>query len=259
MFSRADAYERFMGRWSRSLASMLVAYAEVHDGDVVLDVGSGTGSLARALCDVGPSVRVSGVDASADYVRYAAHELADARVQFELGDAQQLRFAAASFDKTLSALVLNFVPEPARALSEMSRVTKPAGVVAAAVWDYPEGMQMLRLFWDEAVALDPASAPRDEAHMPLSKQDELAALFRQQGLEDVRASPLTAALHFASFDDYWSPFLLGQGPAGNYLAGLSEPHRIQLERRLRERLLGAGPDGTIELQARAWAVKGTVP
>jgi hypothetical protein len=120
-------------------------------------------------------------------------------------------------------------------------------------------MEMLRVFWDEAIALDPASAPRDEAHMPVCKQGELAALFRRAGLNDVTEAPLTVTLHFATFEDYWEPFLLGQGPAGAYVAHLPKERQAQLAQRLRTRLLGGGPDHPIELRARAWAVRGFVP
>ena len=154
MFSAGDAYERFMGRWSRELAPLLVAFAEVRNGDEVLDVGSGTGALTRAVAAAAPISRIVGIDAAAPYVAFAqAHHPGDL-IRFEVGDAQQLRFLGGSFHKTLSLLVLNFIPDPATALSEMIRVTRPGGSVTAAVWDYGQEMEMLRVFWDEAVALN---------------------------------------------------------------------------------------------------------
>jgi hypothetical protein len=141
----------------------------------------------------------------------------------------------------------------------MARVTHPGGVAAAAVWDYGEGMEMLRVFWDEAVALDPASKPKDERHMPLCRPGELAELWRAQGLLDVREEPLVVPLTFSSFEDFFSPFLEGQGPAGAYVATLPEGIRRELEQRLRRRLLGGGGDQPITLNARAWAVRGVVP
>ena len=153
---------------------------------------------------------------------------------------------------------MNFIPDPAKALSEMVRVTRPGGTVAAAVWDYGDGMEMLRVFWDEAVALDPSIDARDERHMPLCRQGELGALWRQGGLTDVVEVPLVTETPFASFDDFWSPFLTGQGPAGAYVASLPEARRQMLRDRLRARL-APGADGLLKLRARAWAVKGVVP
>ena len=259
IFAESDAYERFMGRWSRRAAPLLVRFVSVDEGDSVLDVGSGTGALAFALADAIPAVRVTGVDPSDGYVRYAQARTPDDRVRFFVGDAQALRIPAASVDKTLSLLVMNFIPDPVKALREMVRVTRPGGVVAAAVWDYGEGMEMLRVFWDEAVALDSTIAARDERNMPLCRQGELAALWRANGLQRVEELPITIELTFASFDDYWRPFLGGQGPAGAYAASLSEPRRAALEARIHRRLLGTRQDGPFTLQGRAWAVKGVVP
>lgn len=259
MFSAADAYERFMGRWSRPLAPLLVRFAEVRDGDALLDIGSGTGALAGALAAAAPSSRIVGVDPAASYVAFAQSRHPGHLVRFEEGDAQQLGFPDASFDRTLSLLVLNFIPDRAKALSEMARVTRPGGVVAAAVWDYGKGMEMLRLFWDEAVALNPSAGPSDERHMPLCRSGELAALWREHGLQNVKEDSLTIETRFSSFDDYWSPFLEKQGPAGAYVAGLSPGAREQLQQRLRRRLLGDGPDRPIVLTARACAVRGVVP
>ncbi len=258
MFSRADAYERFMGRWSRLLAPALVTFSEVQDGDAVLDVGCGTGALSRAVLDTTRAARVTGVDPSADYVALAEQKIGDPRVRFEVGDAQQLGLRDATFDKTLSMLVLNFVPDHARAVKQMIRVTRLGGLVVAAVWDYGDGMEMLRVFWDEATRMDPAIAPRVEAHMPLCKKGELGALWTREGLTNVHEEPLTVTLHFESFDDYWAPFELGQGPAGAHVAALPRDHRTELARRLRSRLLGGGSDRPFDMQARAWAVKGTI-
>jgi SAM-dependent methyltransferase len=253
MFSGAEGYERFMGRWSRRLAPLLVQFAEVREGDSVLDVGSGTGALSVAAAAV-PSVRVTGVEPSEAFVQYA-REHAGPAVRFEVGDAQRLPFPDASFDRTLSLLVLNFVPDPSAALREMVRVTRPGGVVAAAVWDYGGGMQMLRLFWDEAVALAPQDASRDEARMPLTTRDGLADLWRAHGLQHVEAQALTIDMGFESFDDYWQPLLCGQGPAGAYVSSLAETARRALQSKLRERL---PTDGAFTLRARAWVVRGTV-
>jgi SAM-dependent methyltransferase len=259
MFSRADAYERFMGRWSRKLAPALVEYSEVNDGGAVLDLGSGTGALAFAVRDATATTRVLGIDLSPEYVAYASSKSTDARVRFEVGDAQALRQSSGSFDRAISLLVLNFVPDPRRAVAEMIRVTKPGGIVSSAVWDYADGMEMLRVFWDEARALDPSIAQRDEKDMPLCRQGELAALLRDAKLDAVSETALVVPLQFSSFDDYWEPFRLGQGPAGAYVAGLSPGRQRELSERLRARLLGNEPDRPFKMSARAWAAKGTVP
>jgi SAM-dependent methyltransferase len=176
-----------------------------------------------------------------------------------VGDAQALQISDAIFDKALSLLAMNFIPDPAQALREMIRVTRAGGTVAAAVWDYGEGMEMLRAFWDEAVALDSSIAGRDERNMPLSSRGELAALWRARGLQHVEEQALTIDLPFESFDDYWLPFMGGQGPAGAYATSLSDAAHVALESRLRKRLLGERQEGTFNLRARAWAVKGVVP
>jgi SAM-dependent methyltransferase len=259
MFSASEGYERFMGRWSRDLAPLLVKFAGVRNGDAVLDVGSGTGALTAAVAAVAPSSRVIGIDPAAPYVAFAQARHPGDLIRFEVGDAQQLRFRDGSFDRTLSLLVLNFIPDRSKALDEMIRVTRPGGIVASAVWDYGQGMEMLRLFWDEAVALSPAAYAHDERHMPLSRKGELEALWRAHRLRDVSEEALTIRTRFSSFDDYWSPFVEKQGPAGDYVAGLAATEREQLRLRLRRRLLGDGPDRLIVLEARAWAVRGSVP
>jgi SAM-dependent methyltransferase len=258
MFARADSYQTFMGRWSQRLAPELVRFSEVRDGHYVLDVGCGTGALTAALRDAFATVRVVGVDASENFVQHATAEVADARARFEVGDAQHLKFSDATFDAAVSSLVLNFVPDPGRAIREMMRVTKPDGIWSAVVWDHgKDGMQMLSVFWEEAIAIDPAAKARDEANMTLCREGALAELCHQQGLKDVQASSLEVPLEFASFDDYWSPFSLGIGPAGAYFVSLPHDQRNLLRDRLQKRL--ATSQSSIELSARAWAVRATNP
>src|SRR5215203_1479632 len=199
-----------------------------------------------------PSSHVVGIDRSASYVALAQSQHGSTLVLFEVGDAQHMRFDAAMFDRTLSLLVVNFIPDVRKALGEMTRVTKPKGTVAAAVWDYGEGMEMLRAFWDEAVALTPAHAAKDERNMPLCRRGDLAALWRAQGLQDVVEEALTIEMRFASFDEFWKPFLEQQGPAGAYMASQSTEDREALRLRLRGRLIGGGPDKAIVMHARAW-------
>jgi SAM-dependent methyltransferase len=258
MFSAGAGYERFMGRWSRLLSPEMIAFAGVKDGDRVLDVGTGTGALAAALVKSSPGSQVVGIDPSAGFIAYAQKDVGP-RARFEVGDAQALKFTDGSFDAAMALLVMNFVPDHAKAALEMRRVTRPGGTVSACVWDYDAGMQMLRYFWDEVVALDPAMAAKDERNMKLSRQGQLGDLWRKAGLVNVEEKALTIDQRYASFHDYWEPFLKGAGPGGAYVTSLPEPKRQQLEERMRARLLKNGQDAPFTLKARAWCVKGQPP
>jgi SAM-dependent methyltransferase len=206
-----------------------------------------------------PRSTIVGVDPSAAFIAHATKAGGSARVRFEVGDAQALTYGDASFDQAMALLVMNFIPDHGKALAEMKRVTRAGGVVSACVWDYGEGMESLRLFWDEAVALDPAAAPKHERNMKLARRGELGALWKHAGLRAVREQPLVIDQAFASFGDYWAPFLEGTGPGGAYVASLSPDRQKQLEERLRRRLLGGRADGPFTLKARAWCVRGRVP
>jgi len=259
MFGDAEAYERFMGRWSRMVAPRLVDFAALPEQGRVLDVGSGTGALAFAIAERRSRMHVLGIDPAKEYIAYAGSRNSyQDRASFEVGDAQQLRFADASFDAALSLLVFNFIPDAKKALLEVRRATKPGGVVSAAVWDYGDGMRMLRTFWDAAVQLDPAAEKLDEKHMPLCRAGELSGLWKQGGLENVREAPLEIEMRFTSFADYWEPFLLGQGPAGAYVRQLDRDKAQALRSEVRRRLNLAREDAAFVLPARVWAVRGTV-
>ena len=260
MFADAEAYERFMGRWSRLLAPQLVDFAGAPDSGQYLDIGSGTGALAFAIAQRKTGAHIVGIDPSQEYVEYAnsKNSFRD-RVKFEPGDAQQMRFPDSTFHDALSLLVFNFIPDSAKALREARRVTRPGGAVSAAVWEYGAGMRMLRIFWDAAVSQDSAADKLDEKHMPLCRAGELANLWRQGGLESVSEQPLEIAMHFASFADYWDPFLLGQGPAGSYVRGLDNARRQAVRAGLMQRLSITREDTPFTLTARALAVRGTVP
>lgn len=259
MFSNSDAYDRLMGRWSRRLAPLFTQFARLEDGQTVLDLGCGTGQLSAVVAACSPTSAVTGVDRSPEYVTAARNRVPGPRARFEVGDAQGLRFADGTFDRVLSLLVINFVPDYRRALREMIRVTRPGGIVAAAVWDYGDGMEMLRTFWDAVAAIDPDAAPKDERHSPLCRCGDLASLWQELGLNDVDEQPLTVTLDFASFDDYWEPFLAGQGPSGVYASSLPGAWARKLREQLRARLIGAASDRPFALHARAWAVRGAVP
>ncbi len=259
MFSDAKAYERFMGRWSRMLAPALMDFAGVPERGRVLDVGSGTGALAFAIAKAKNGCQVTGIDPSKEYVGYARSlNSFGSRVSFQEGDAQRLRFPSASFQCSLSLLVFNFIPDPAKALREVARVTRPGGMISAAVWDYTAGMRMLRVFWDAAQAVDSVAERLDEAHMPLCRQGELAALWRAGGLGEVTERPLDITMEFPSFSDYWDAFLLGQGPAGAYLAKQDAARRSVIREEVKRRLELASEGARFSLPARAWAVRGGV-
>jgi SAM-dependent methyltransferase len=259
MFAISDGYELYMGRWSRLLVPSYAAFVGVKDGQRILDVGTGTGAVALTLAATLPRSEIVGVDPSAAFVAHATKNARSTRVKFDVGDAQALRYGAASFDQAMALLVVNFIPDHGKAVAEMKRVTRPGGVVSACVWDYGDGMESLRLFWDEAVALDAAAAAKHERNMKLSRKGELGALWQQAGLADVREAPLVVDQAFSSFGDYWAPFLKGTGPGGAYVASLSDERRQQLEAHLRRQLLGRRPDGPFTLKARAWCVRGQVP
>lgn len=260
MFGDAEAYERFMGRWSRRLAPLLVDFANPPATGRMLDVGSGTGALAFAIAAKRARCRVLGIDPSKEYVEFAksANDF-PGRVSFQTGDAQQLSFSDAAFDSSLSLLVFNFIPDGNKALREVSRVTKPGGCVSAAVWDYGSDMRMLRTFWDAAVSLAPAAEKFDESHMPLCRGGELEEFWQQGGLQQVTARPLDITMRFDSFADYWGPFLLGQGPAGGYVRNLNADHRQTLRDEVKRRLSLRSEHAPFSLLARAWAVRGIVP
>lgn len=260
MFGDAEAYERFMGRWSRLVAPLFVDFTDAPDSGQFLDVGSGTGSLAIAIAKRTVRCRVLGIDPSKQYVAYASsrNSFPD-RVSFQTGDAQQLRFPDKTFQASLSLLVFNFIPDPRKALAEVRRVTKAGGRISAAIWDYGAGMRMLRVFWDAAVSVDGAAEKLDEKHMPLCRAGELAQLWKQGGLENVREQPLDVTLPFDSFADYWDAFLLGQGPAGAYIRGI-DAHRVRAVRgEVKRRLAVTTEDAPFALPARVWVVLGSVP
>jgi SAM-dependent methyltransferase len=256
VWASGAAYEPYVGRWSRLVAREFLKWLAVPPGKRWLDVGCGTGALSKAILDAAAPSAVMGIDPAEGFIAFARGQVVDARVRFELGDAQSLPSEAGRYDAVVSGLALNFVPRPDQALAEMVRVARPGGTVAAYVWDYAGQMQLMRHFWDAAVALDPAALELDEGRrFPLCQPEPLAALFRSAGLRQVETRALDVPTLFRNFDDYWSPFLGGQGPAPGYVMSLSEARRAALRERIRAALPVAS-DGSIHLIARAWAVRG---
>jgi SAM-dependent methyltransferase len=251
-----NAYEPYVGRWSRLVAREFLGWLTMPPGDRWLDVGCGTGALAETILDLAAPRAVVGIDPSPAYIAFAHDRSNDPRVRFGVGDAQAIREASSTFGAVVSGLVLNFVPEPDRAVSEMVRVARPGGTVAAYVWDYAEGMQMMRYFWDTAAALDPRARGLDEGRrFPLCKPEPLTDLFQRAGLEKVEVRAFDVPTVFRDFDDYWSPFLGGQAPAPGYAMSLSEERRAVLRERIRASL-PTNSRGEHHLFARAWAVRG---
>ncbi|MEU8181592.1 class I SAM-dependent methyltransferase [Micromonospora sp. NPDC049044] len=259
VWANGDAYEAYVGRWSRLVAADFLRGLAVPPGRNWLDVGSGTGALTSAILTQTNAARVTGVDPSEGFVAVARTRVTDPRAAFQVGDARALPLPDRVADVVVSGLTLNFVPEPARAVAEFARVVRPAGVVAAYVWDYAEGMAMMRHFWAAAAQLDPASIERDEGRRTtVGQPDTLHALWEQAGLRDVSVRPVDVPTTFVDFADYWTPFLGGQGSAPGYVATLAESDRAALRELLATRL-PVEPDGSIRLTARAWAVRGSAP
>ncbi|MGE5160015.1 MAG: class I SAM-dependent methyltransferase, partial [Betaproteobacteria bacterium] len=219
------------------------------------DVGCGTGALSEAIFATARPASIQGFDPSAGFLRFAQRRLSHAAVTFAVADARSLPLAHASVDAAVAGLVINFVPDPSSAVREMARVTRPGGTVAAYVWDYGDKMELMRRFWDAAVALDPAAEALDEGRrFPMCRPGPLQELFDGAELRDVATQPIDIATNFAGFDDFWSPFLGGQGPAPAYAMSLAADRRDALRERIRA-TLPMRDDGSIHLLARAWAVR----
>ena len=255
MWVNGAGYESYIGRWSRLVARQFLNWLDVPSGARWLDVGCGTGILSQTILDVASPQKVLGIDSSEGYIEFARKHIQDPHVSFRLGDAQVLPVESASSDAVVSGLVLNFVPKPNQMLSEMVRVVRIGGSVAAYVWDYADQMQIIRYFWNAAVALDKAALALDEGQrFPLCRPEPLIQLFQSTAqLEDIEIRAIDVPTVFSNFDDFWSPFLGGQGPAPSYTMSVSEERRIALREYLR-RSLPLSKDGSIHLIARAWEV-----
>ncbi len=254
-WEQGDRYEPYVGRWSRLVAQEFLAWLGAPAGLAWLDVGCGTGALTEAIARRCAPAHLAGVDPSDGFLGYARQRLG-AAAEFRRADARGLPFAAAGFDRVVSGLVLNFVPDQPRALAEMARVAHPGGELALYVGGYAGRMELMRHFWDAAAALDPRVAELDEGErFPICRPEALEGLFAAAGLAAVEARAIDVPTVFRDFDDYWTPFLGGQGAAPSYCASLDEGARAELRERLRG-TVPARPDGSIHLVGRAWAARG---
>lgn len=258
MWDDGSAYDPYVGRWSRPVAASFLAWLAVPPRAAWLDFGCGTGALSQAiLTDATPQI-VIGCDRSPGFVAYAKRQTPDPRAQFVVAELSDLPRVDGGFGAVVSGLVLNFLPSPGDGLAALVARARRGAIVGAYVWDYAAGMQMMRVFWDAAVELDAAAQGLDEGvRFPLCAPQPLRALFESAGLGRVDVQPIDVPTVFRDFDDYWTPFLGGQGPAPGYARGLPPDRRDLLRDTIRRRLPIA-LDGTIPLQARAWAVRGRV-
>jgi SAM-dependent methyltransferase len=250
-------YDLWMGRWSRILADQFLKWLQVPARASWLDVCCGGGIVTQVIVEACSPAGVVGVDASPAQIAFAREKRIYPNVTFNVGDAMALPFQDASFDVAVCGLGLNFVPEQVGALREMRRVTRPGGTVAVYVWDYIQGARFVREFWDAALAVDREAIEFDQGRrFPWCTPQGLQQLFESAGLRQASVRALDIVMQFASFDDYWEPFLSGQGSAPAYLASRDEATRNAIRARLRVALPGKAK-GAIELPARAWAARGT--
>jgi len=258
-WNSGQPYQRFMGRWSQQIGELFLDTLGPAGGLRWLDVGCGTGVLSDLVGRRANPLELLGIDPSEAFVAHATRNAQGMpRLRFEVAGVDSIPAASAYFDVAVSGLALNFFPDPVAGLREIARVVKPGGEVAIYVWDYSDRMQMLRHFWDAAVALNPEALPLDEqVRFPICHPDGLQTAFDEAGLQVVDVRRLEAEAHFADFDDYWEPFLGGVGPAPAYVASLDSAGQAQLRHVLQE-TLPIQPDGSIPLISGAWMIRGLV-
>ncbi len=257
LWGSADAYQRYMGRWSRKVARLFTDWLGAPQGKSWADIGCGTGELSLQIAGTFRPSRLVGIDSAAAFIARAANSVPSA--EFREGNATNIDLPDGSFDYAVSGLVLNFIPDKAKALSEMARIVCPGGVVALYVWDYAGHMQIMRQFFDAARAIDPGSSSYDAGiTASICRPKRLLGAFSEAGLSDPQTTAIDITAAFVDFQDYWTPFLSGTGTAPKYCMSLNEETRNTIRDAVRENL-PTGPDGEILLAVRAWAVKGTVP
>lgn len=257
----AAGYEQLMGRWSRKLAPEFIKFAGLNDGEKILDVGCGTGSLTFELARSAGLNAISAIDVSPVFVAEAIRRNKDPRITIQQADACDLPFPDAQFDRALALLVLHFVPETGKAVAQMRRVVRSGGVVAAVVWDHYGGMPGMRMMVDTVAALSEAGRQLRSHYcfQPMMRPGEMKRTFIDQGLADVEETELMIRMEYLNFDDYWSPIAAGEGPLGRYVAALSAPERERTDRAVRDAYEAGQPDGPRSFANVAWAVRGNVP
>jgi ubiquinone/menaquinone biosynthesis C-methylase UbiE len=254
----ADAYDQMMGRWSRRLAPLLIQFGGIADGDRVLDVGCGSGSLTFALPAAANVSSVTAIDYAQAYVNFVHTHNADPRISVQQADACALPFDDNAFDRAYSMLVLHFVSDAERAIAEMCRVVRPGGVVSAAVWDNFSGLPFARIVSDIAAVLGLNTKSRPLLRS-LDARGELAALWRRAGLLEVEQTSLLIYMEFSSFEDYWQPFTKGEGPIGHLVSSLNSEEQKLLQEHTQRAYLANQLDGPRSFAAIAWACRGIVP
>jgi SAM-dependent methyltransferase len=256
VWDSGEGYDRYVGRWSRIVADQFLSWLDVSLRGIWLDVGCGTGALTQTILEKTAPRAVLGIDAAQGYINFVRKKITDDRAAFQLGDAQDLPVETAGYDAVVSGFALNFIEDPQKAVAEMARAARPGSRVAIYVWDYAGRMQFMRHFWKAVSDLDPKASELDEGRrFPLCNPGPLAELFSGAGLHHVAVKPIDIWTEFRDFDDFWSPFLGGQGPGPGYVVSLNETDRAALRDRIRAALPFA-LDGTLPLMARAWAACG---
>jgi ubiquinone/menaquinone biosynthesis C-methylase UbiE len=255
-WANAIEYETFMGRWSNLIAKKFLDWLSVPNESIWLDIGCGTGTLTKLILEKCKPKEIIAIDQSGDFISYSQNLINNPNVKFKVGLAESLEVETNTIDVCVSGLVLNFVQDPKVASAEMLRVTRPGGRVGVFLWDYAEGMQMLRYFWNAAVELDNRASEFDEGlRFPICNKGHLESIFKEVGFRHVEEKAIEVKTIFKNFNDYWKPFLSNFGPAPGYVMNLNVEDREKLEAKLRK-TLPIDKNGVISLSAKAWAVKG---
>ena len=258
IWQSGTGYEGYVGRWSRLVAKAFIERLDVPTGARWVDVGCGTGAVTETILAQAAPASVVGIDPSDAFVGYARAHVSDPRASFEVGDGAALPLPDDATDAAVSGLVLNFVHDPVGMLAEMRRVTRAEGRVGVYVWDYAEGMAIMRHFWDAAIEQDPEVADKAESlQFSICRPGPLREAFERAGLRGTKVAPIDIPTVFRDFDDYWQPFLMATAPAPRHAMSLSEADREDLRQRLQARL-PTEADGSIHLVARAWSASATV-